>query len=59
MANNIRNTTERAEDVDAAEWAERERKRREAWLAGPSEAERLAWARRELRRLVRLRKDAA
>lgn len=33
------------EEVDA--WAERERKRREAWLQGPDEEERYEWARRE------------
>jgi hypothetical protein len=31
-----------AEEVDA--WAERERARRQAWLAGPTEDERAAWA---------------
>jgi len=35
-------------DVDA--WAERERRRREAWLAGPSEDEKRDWARRKRRR---------
>ncbi len=34
-------------DVDA--WAERERRRREAWLAGPSEDEKIEWARRHRR----------
>ena len=29
------------------EWAAREKKRREAWLAGPSEAEKLKWSRRQ------------
>jgi hypothetical protein len=37
------------------EWAERERKRREAWLNGPSAEERAAFARREReRRLAEL-----
>ena len=31
---------------EVEEWAERERKRREAWLAGPSEAEKREWSRR-------------
>jgi ferric-dicitrate binding protein FerR (iron transport regulator) len=34
-------------DQKVEEWAEREKKRREAWLAGPSEAEKLEWSRRE------------
>jgi len=33
------------EEVDA--WAEREKKRRAAWLAGPSEAEKREWSRRQ------------
>jgi hypothetical protein len=36
------------EEADA--WASRERKRREAWLAGPSEVEQDEWARRARRR---------
>ncbi|HJQ31320.1 MAG TPA: hypothetical protein VJ866_04025 [Pyrinomonadaceae bacterium] len=32
---------------DVEEWAERERRRRQAWLEGPSEEERHEWARRE------------
>ena len=40
-------------DQKAEEWAEREKKRREVWLAGPSEAEKREWSRRqrELREL--------
>ncbi len=34
-------------DQQVEEWAEREKKRREAWLAGPSEAERQEWSRRQ------------
>jgi ferric-dicitrate binding protein FerR (iron transport regulator) len=34
-------------DQEAEEWAEREKKRREAWLAGPSEAEKREWSRRQ------------
>jgi hypothetical protein len=36
------------EEVEA--WATRERKRREAWIAGPTEHERQEWARRHHRR---------
>ena len=38
---------------EVEEWAEREKKSREAWLAGPSEAEKRSWSRRqrELREL--------
>jgi ferric-dicitrate binding protein FerR (iron transport regulator) len=40
-------------DQEVEEWAEREKKRREAWLAGPSEAEKREYRRRrqELREL--------
>lgn len=41
-------------DQEVEEWAERERKRREAWLAGPSEAEKREWIRRR-RELSELR----
>lgn len=42
-------------DAEIAEWAERERKRREAWLSGPTAEERAAFARREReRRLAEL-----
>jgi hypothetical protein len=34
-------------DDEMKEWAEAERRRREAWIAGPSDAEKRAWARRE------------
>ena len=34
-------------DQKAEEWAEREKKRREVWLAGPSEAEKREWSRRQ------------
>ena len=34
-------------DQEVEEWAEREKKRREAWLAGPSEAEKREWRRRQ------------
>lgn len=37
-------------DTDIESWAQAERKRREAWLNGPSEAEKAAWARREYER---------
>ena len=39
-------------EVDA--WAEREKNRREAWLAGPSDAEKREWSRRQ-RELSELR----
>lgn len=32
---------------EVEDWAEREKKRREAWLAGPSEAEKRQWSRRQ------------
>jgi hypothetical protein len=38
-------------DVDA--WAERERKRRQAWVDGPSEEEKREWAKAERRRRTR------
>ena len=40
-------------DQEVEEWAEREKKRREAWLTGPSESEKREWRRRqrELREL--------
>ena len=34
-------------DQEVEEWAEREKKRREAWLAGPSDAEKREWRRRQ------------
>ena len=34
-------------DQEVEEWAEREKKRREAWLAGPTEAEKREWRRRQ------------
>ena len=34
-------------EQEAKEWAEREKKRREAWIAGPSEAEKREWMRRQ------------
>ena len=34
-------------DQEVEEWAEREKKRRAAWLAGPSEAEKREWSRRQ------------
>ena len=34
-------------DQEVEEWAEGEKKRREAWLAGPSEAEKREWSRRQ------------
>jgi hypothetical protein len=34
-------------DQEVEEWAEREKKRREAWLAGPSEAEKREWRQRQ------------
>jgi hypothetical protein len=35
-----------ASDPDVDEWADREHKRRQAWLNGPTETEKRAWARR-------------
>jgi len=34
-------------DQEVEQWAEREKKRREAWLAGPSEAEKREWSRKQ------------
>jgi hypothetical protein len=34
-------------DQDVEDWAEREKKRREAWLAGPTEAEKRDWRQRQ------------
>jgi hypothetical protein len=56
MAGDDRNNPIRDEDdrdvldKDVEEWAEEEKKRRAAWLSGPSEAERIEWIRRESRR---------
>lgn len=36
-------------DSDAESWAERERRRREEWLAGPTDTEKLDWARKQRR----------
>jgi hypothetical protein len=43
-------------DQEVEEWAEHEKKRREAWLAGPSKAEKREWSRRrrEIRELREL-----
>lgn len=47
-------------EQEVEEWAEREKKRREAWVAGPSEAEKSEWIRRQReRREMRERLDAA
>ena len=35
-------------DQEVEEWAEGEKKRREAWLAGPTEAEKREWSRRQV-----------
>ncbi len=34
-------------DQEVQEWAEREKKRRAAWVAGPSEGEKREWSRRQ------------
>jgi hypothetical protein len=45
-------------DAEVDEWADRERRRRQAWLEGPSPDERAAFARRERdRRLSRVGDD--
>jgi len=47
-------------EQEVEEWAEREKKRRDAWVAGPSEAEKREWMRRQRdRREARERYDAA
>ena len=40
-------------DTDVAAWAEREKKRRQAWLEGPNEDEKQAWADAERQRRKR------
>jgi len=40
-------------DSDVSTWAERERRRRQKWLEGPTEREKSAWARAEHRRRLR------
>ena len=40
-------------ETDIAAWAERERKRRQAWLEGPNEEDRQAWADAERKRRKR------
>ena len=37
-------------EQEVEEWAEREKKRREAWLAGPGEAEKREWSRQQRHR---------
>jgi hypothetical protein len=44
-------------EVDIAAWAERERKRRQAWLEGPDEEEKQAWAEAERKRRKREYRD--
>jgi hypothetical protein len=45
-----RDASPEATAAEADAWAERERRRRAAWLAGPDEEEKLAWVRRYRRR---------
>lgn len=46
------------DDIEA--WAAREHRRRQEWVNGPTERERLMWARRErLRRIERETRDSA
>src|SRR3954449_6827125 len=44
-------------ESDVAAWAEREKKRRQAWLEGPNEEERQAWADAERQRRKRQYRD--
>jgi hypothetical protein len=44
-------------DADIAAWAERERKRRQAWLEGPNEDDKQAWADAERQRRKRQYRD--
>jgi len=44
-------------EADIAAWAERERKRRQAWLEGPSEEEKQEWADAERKRRKRDYRD--
>lgn len=44
-------------EPDIAAWAERERKRRQAWLEGPNEEEKQAWADAERQRRKRQYRD--
>ena len=44
-------------EADIAAWAERERKRRQAWLEGPNEDDKQAWADAERQRRKRQYRD--
>ena len=44
-------------ETDIAAWAEREKKRRQAWLEGPNEEEKQAWADAERQRRKRQYRD--
>jgi hypothetical protein len=44
-------------DSDVAAWAEREKKRRQAWLEGPNEEDKQAWADAERQRRKRQYRD--
>lgn len=44
-------------EADVAAWAERERKRRQAWLEGPNEEEKQEWADAERKRRKRDYRD--
>ena len=44
-------------EADAAAWAERERKRRQAWLEGPNDDDKQAWADAERQRRKRQYRD--
>src|SRR5687767_6848473 len=44
-------------EIDIAAWAERERKRRQAWLEGPDEEEKQEWAEAERKRRKREYRD--
>jgi hypothetical protein len=44
-------------ETDIAAWAERERKRRQAWLEGPDEEEKQEWAEAERKRRKREYRD--
>jgi hypothetical protein len=46
-------------DAEVDDWAERERRRRESWVSGPSQAERWAWARHERQRRQASSRSAA
>jgi hypothetical protein len=56
-ASNTANEPWSVSEPDIAAWAERERKRRQAWLEGPNEDDKQAWADAERQRRKRQYRD--